>query len=84
MLVDALNRKRPEGSTENTVLGPFHVADAPRCAPGTNISSPPQSPLPTGPELVCPQPGILLCVKVPIEMGYMLRYTQDQWDETHL
>jgi hydroxyquinol 1,2-dioxygenase len=38
MLVDALNHQRPEGSTENTVLGPFHVADAPRCALGTNIS----------------------------------------------
>lgn len=38
MLVDALNHQRPEGSTENTVLGPFHVADAPRCPLGTNIS----------------------------------------------
>lgn len=33
MLVDALHHQRPEGSTENTVLGPFHVADAPRGAP---------------------------------------------------
>ena len=38
MLVDAMNHQRPQGSTENTVLGPFHVAEAPRCAPGTNIS----------------------------------------------
>jgi protocatechuate 3,4-dioxygenase beta subunit len=38
MLVDALNHQRPEGATENTVLGPFHVADAPQCAPGANIS----------------------------------------------
>jgi hydroxyquinol 1,2-dioxygenase len=38
MLVDALDHQRPEGSTENTVLGPFHVADAPRCELGTNIS----------------------------------------------
>lgn len=38
MLVDALNHQRPEGSTENTVLGPFHVAEAPRYALGTNIS----------------------------------------------
>ena len=37
MLVDALNHQRPEGSTDNTVLGPFHVADAPRYAHGDNI-----------------------------------------------
>lgn len=29
MLVDAINNRRPPGATENTVLGPFHVADAP-------------------------------------------------------
>ena len=38
MLVDALNHTRPEGSTENTVLGPFHVAEAPRYPLGANIS----------------------------------------------
>lgn len=38
MLVDAINHQRPEGSTENTVLGPFHVADAPRYANGADIS----------------------------------------------
>ena len=38
MLVDAINHQRPEGSTENTVLGPFHVSDAPRYANGANIS----------------------------------------------
>lgn len=38
MLVDAINCKRPEGSTENTVLGPFHVSGAPRYEPGANIS----------------------------------------------
>lgn len=38
MLVDAINHQRPEGSTENTVLGPFHVSDAPRYAHGDNIS----------------------------------------------
>lgn len=38
MLVDAINHRRPEGSTENTVLGPFHVSDAPRYANGANIS----------------------------------------------
>jgi catechol 1,2-dioxygenase len=29
MLVDAINNRRPSGATENTVLGPFHLADAP-------------------------------------------------------
>lgn len=29
MLVDAINSRRPEGATENTVFGPFHVANAP-------------------------------------------------------
>lgn len=28
MLVDAINNRRPEGATENTVFGPFHVAGA--------------------------------------------------------
>jgi hydroxyquinol 1,2-dioxygenase len=37
MLVDSLNHGRPEGSTENTVLGPFHVAGAPRLQNGANI-----------------------------------------------
>jgi protocatechuate 3,4-dioxygenase beta subunit len=37
MLVDALGHERPAGSTENTVLGPFHVAGAPRRANGDNI-----------------------------------------------
>lgn len=38
MLVDAISHRRPSGATENTVLGPFHVADAPRYPMGTNIS----------------------------------------------
>lgn len=38
MLVDAINHHRPAGSTENTVLGPFHVADAPRYPNGADIS----------------------------------------------
>jgi protocatechuate 3,4-dioxygenase beta subunit len=38
MLVDAINHRRPSGATENTVLGPFHVADAPRYPMGQNIS----------------------------------------------
>lgn len=37
MLVDAINHERPEGSTENTVLGPFHVSNAPRYRNGDNI-----------------------------------------------
>ncbi len=38
MLVDAINNRRPPGATENTVLGPFHVADAPVRQMGDNIS----------------------------------------------
>jgi catechol 1,2-dioxygenase len=38
MLVDAINHRRPPGATENTVLGPFHVANAPEYPMGTNIS----------------------------------------------
>lgn len=38
MLVDAINNRRPEGATENTVMGPFHVAGAPEREMGANIS----------------------------------------------
>lgn len=38
MLVDAINNRRPLGVTENTVFGPFHVADAPIRAMGDCIS----------------------------------------------
>lgn len=37
MLVDAINNRKPSGATETTVLGPFHVADAPRYQHGANI-----------------------------------------------
>ncbi|OYU37747.1 MAG: 6-chlorohydroxyquinol-1,2-dioxygenase [Pseudorhodobacter sp. PARRP1] len=37
MLVDAINNRRPAGATENTVFGPFHVADAPRRQMGDSI-----------------------------------------------
>ncbi|MBE0701955.1 MAG: intradiol ring-cleavage dioxygenase [Afipia sp.] len=37
MLVDAINHRRPSGATENTILGPFYVPEAPRYEPGTNI-----------------------------------------------
>jgi catechol 1,2-dioxygenase len=37
MLVDAINNQRPADSTENTVLGPFYVPDAPRLPNGADI-----------------------------------------------
>jgi protocatechuate 3,4-dioxygenase beta subunit len=37
MLVDAINNRKPSGATESTVLGPFHVADAPARALGETI-----------------------------------------------
>jgi catechol 1,2-dioxygenase len=37
MLVDAINARRPAGATENTVLGPFYLPDAPRYANGADI-----------------------------------------------
>ena len=38
MLVDAINNRRDTRATENTVLGPFHVAGAPVLPMGANIS----------------------------------------------
>jgi hydroxyquinol 1,2-dioxygenase len=38
MLVDAINHRRPVGATDNTVLGPFHVAGAPKREMGATIS----------------------------------------------
>ena len=37
MLVDAINNRKPSGATETTVLGPFHVSNAPRYPLGANI-----------------------------------------------
>jgi catechol 1,2-dioxygenase len=37
MLVDAINNRKPSGATETTVLGPFHVSNAPRYPHGANI-----------------------------------------------
>ena len=37
MLVDAINNRRPSGASESTVLGPFHVANAPELELGSNI-----------------------------------------------
>lgn len=38
MLVDSINHARPEGATENTVLGPFHVSGAPQLENGADIN----------------------------------------------
>ncbi|MBD9527533.1 intradiol ring-cleavage dioxygenase [Paracoccus sp. PAR01] len=38
MLVDAINHRMPEGATETTVFGPFHVDGAPERPMGANIS----------------------------------------------
>ena len=37
MLVDAINNRKPSGASESTVLGPFHVADVPEMAMGSDI-----------------------------------------------
>ena len=37
MLVETINNRKPTGATETTVLGPFHVSDAPRYPNGANI-----------------------------------------------
>ncbi len=37
MLVDAINHRRPDGATENTVLGPFHLSQTPKRALGDTI-----------------------------------------------
>ena len=37
MLVETINNRKPSGATETTVLGPFHIADAP-LENGANIS----------------------------------------------
>jgi hydroxyquinol 1,2-dioxygenase len=37
MLVDAISNRKPSGASESTVLGPFHVPDAPELPMGANI-----------------------------------------------
>jgi len=37
MLVDAVNNRKPSGASESTVLGPFHVPDAPELPMGADI-----------------------------------------------
>jgi hydroxyquinol 1,2-dioxygenase len=39
MLTVAMNNAKPEGVTESTVFGPFHVAGAPHVAQGSDISA---------------------------------------------
>jgi protocatechuate 3,4-dioxygenase beta subunit len=39
ILVDAINHRQPDGATETTVLGPFHVKGAPPMTHGTQIAS---------------------------------------------
>ena len=39
MLVDAINHRMPEGATETTVLGPFHVMDVPFQPLGADIGA---------------------------------------------
>ncbi|MEQ9813817.1 MAG: intradiol ring-cleavage dioxygenase [Azospirillaceae bacterium] len=38
MLVDAINNRKHQGGTESTVIGPFHVAGAPRVGMGESIA----------------------------------------------
>jgi len=37
ILVDAINNRKPSGASESTVLGPFHVPDAPELPMGADI-----------------------------------------------
>jgi len=39
MLVTALNNRKPEGCTESTVFGPFHVEGSPRVALGGDVAN---------------------------------------------
>ena len=39
MLIVAMNQAKPEGATEATVFGPFHVDDAPRLRSGADIAA---------------------------------------------
>lgn len=37
MLVDAINNRKPSGASESTVLGPFHIENAPEMEMGSDI-----------------------------------------------
>ncbi len=41
LLVDSINHPKPPGSTEGSVLGPFHTHDAPVLANGASMTSDP-------------------------------------------
>jgi protocatechuate 3,4-dioxygenase beta subunit len=41
LLVDSISHPKPASSTEGTVLGPYHVHDAPAQTPGSSISADP-------------------------------------------
>ncbi|KIH87377.1 hypothetical protein SPBR_05092 [Sporothrix brasiliensis 5110] len=41
LLVDSINHPKPTGSTEGSVLGPFHTHDAPTLANGASMTSDP-------------------------------------------
>jgi len=41
LLIDSISHPKPASSTEGTVLGPYHVHDAPSIAPGSSISGDP-------------------------------------------
>ena len=42
LLVDSIDHPKPKGSTEGTVLGPFHTHEAPDVGQGEQISSDPE------------------------------------------
>ncbi|KAF6834008.1 Hydroxyquinol 1,2-dioxygenase [Colletotrichum musicola] len=42
LLVDSINHPKPPGSTEGSVLGPFHTHDAPTLDNGANMSGDPE------------------------------------------
>ncbi|KAJ5767297.1 uncharacterized protein N7511_004913 [Penicillium nucicola] len=48
ILVDSIDHPKPPGSTEGTVLGPFHTHDAEEMAPGQSMSHDPN-----GEQLLC-------------------------------
>ncbi|KAI8627013.1 dioxygenase [Xylariaceae sp. FL1651] len=48
LLIDSINHPKPPGSTEGSVLGPFHTHDAPTLPHGSNMASDPK-----GEPLIC-------------------------------
>ena len=61
LLVDSIDHPKPDGSTEGTVLGPFHTHEAESIANGGGIASDPDG-----------QPLLVLCtVKVWTRQGHL-------------